>query len=77
MQVNGMGGKTTTRLLGDALLPALPLEIVPLYFELDGSFPNHPANPLEPATLLICRKRLLSTAQTSALPLTAMPTVAS
>jgi phosphomannomutase len=33
-------------------LPALPLEIVPLYFELDGSFPNHEANPLEPANLV-------------------------
>ena len=34
---NGMGGKTTPAVLGDALLPALPLEIVPLYFELDGT----------------------------------------
>jgi phosphomannomutase len=37
--------------LGDTLLPKLPLDIVPLYFELDGSFPNHPANPLEPENL--------------------------
>ncbi|HXD27682.1 MAG TPA: phosphomannomutase/phosphoglucomutase, partial [Arthrobacter sp.] len=35
----------------DALLPGLPLEIVPLYFDLDGTFPNHPANPLEPENL--------------------------
>ena len=48
---NGMAGLTTPAVLGDALLPKLPLEIVPLYFELDGSFPNHPANPLEPANL--------------------------
>ena len=34
------------------MLPALPLEIVPLYFELDGSFPNHEANPLDPKNLL-------------------------
>jgi phosphomannomutase len=33
-------------------LPELPLEIVPLYFELDGTFPNHEANPLDPANLL-------------------------
>ncbi|HET8896429.1 MAG TPA: phosphomannomutase/phosphoglucomutase, partial [Protaetiibacter sp.] len=33
-------------------LAALPLEIVPLYFELDGTFPNHEANPLEPANLV-------------------------
>jgi phosphomannomutase len=38
--------------LGDQLLPALPLTIVPMYFELDGSFPNHEANPLDPANLV-------------------------
>ncbi|QCU78832.1 phosphomannomutase/phosphoglucomutase [Citricoccus sp. SGAir0253] len=48
---NGMAGKTTPAVLGDAVLEALPLEIVPLYFELDGTFPNHPANPLEPENL--------------------------
>lgn len=48
---NGMAGLTTPAVLGDDILPALPLEIVPLYFELDGSFPNHPANPLEPENL--------------------------
>ncbi|GAB4049594.1 phosphomannomutase/phosphoglucomutase [Catellatospora paridis] len=49
---NGMGGYTVPAVLGDAVLPALPLDIVPLYFELDGSFPNHEANPLEPANLV-------------------------
>ncbi|WBB77352.1 phosphomannomutase/phosphoglucomutase [Micromonospora sp. WMMD882] len=49
---NGMGGHTVPSVLGDAVLPALPLEIVPLYFELDGSFPNHEANPLDPANLV-------------------------
>ena len=49
---NGMAGMTTPAVLGDSLLPALPLEIVPLYFELDGTFPNHPANPLEPENLV-------------------------
>lgn len=48
---NGMAGMTTPAVLGDDLLPGLPFEIVPLYFELDGTFPNHPANPLEPANL--------------------------
>lgn len=48
---NGMAGKTTPAVLGDAVLEGLPLEIVPLYFELDGTFPNHPANPLEPENL--------------------------
>jgi phosphomannomutase len=46
-----MAGLTTPAVLGDTLLPKLPLEIIPLYFELDGSFPNHPANPLEPENL--------------------------
>jgi phosphomannomutase len=29
----------------------LPLDMTPLYFELDGSFPNHEANPIEPANV--------------------------
>ena len=46
---NGMGGHTVPAVLGDAAgLAALPLDVVPLYFELDGTFPNHEANPLEP-----------------------------
>ncbi|WP_285725754.1 phosphomannomutase/phosphoglucomutase [Psychromicrobium xiongbiense] len=49
---NGMAGLTTPAVLGDQLLPALPLDIVPMYFELDGTFPNHEANPLEPANLV-------------------------
>jgi phosphomannomutase len=49
---NGMGGYTVPAVLGDAELPALPLTIVPLFFELDGTFPNHEANPLEPANLV-------------------------
>jgi phosphomannomutase len=53
---NGMAGHTVPAVLGDAVLPALPLTIVPLYFELDGSFPNHEANPLEPANLLDLQK---------------------
>ncbi|MBO1755602.1 phosphomannomutase/phosphoglucomutase [Allobranchiibius sp. CTAmp26] len=49
---NGMGGHTVPAVLGTgAGLEALPLEIVPMYFELDGTFPNHPANPLEPDNL--------------------------
>jgi len=44
---NGMGGHTVP-----VVLSGLPLEVVPLYFELDGSFPNHEANPLDPANLV-------------------------
>ena len=50
---NGMAGHTVPAVLGTAAgLDALPLEIIPLYFELDGTFPNHEANPLEPANLV-------------------------
>ena len=56
---NGMGGMTTPAVLGDTILPGLPLEIVPLYFELDGTFPNHPANPLEPANLVDLQKAVV------------------
>ncbi|HZE50620.1 MAG TPA: phosphomannomutase/phosphoglucomutase [Jatrophihabitantaceae bacterium] len=56
---NGMGGYTVPAVLGDAVLKALPLTIVPLYFELDGSFPNHEANPLEPANLVDLQKKVV------------------
>ncbi|MEO7071331.1 MAG: phosphomannomutase/phosphoglucomutase, partial [Nostocoides sp.] len=49
---NGMAGLTAPAVLGtEAGLDALPLHVVPLYFELDGTFPNHEANPLEPENL--------------------------
>jgi phosphomannomutase len=44
---NGMGGHTVPATFG-----ALPIDLVPLYFELDGTFPNHEANPLDPANLV-------------------------
>lgn len=50
---NGMGGMTVPAVLGHATdLEALPIEIIPMYFELDGSFPNHEANPLDPKNLV-------------------------
>jgi phosphomannomutase len=49
---NGMAGHTVPAVLGDAKLDPLPLTIIPLYFELDGTFPNHEANPLDPANLV-------------------------
>jgi phosphomannomutase len=57
---NGMGGYTVPVVLGDAQLPKLPLDIVPLYFELDGSFPNHEANPLEPKNILDLQARVVA-----------------
>ncbi|NJP93244.1 phosphomannomutase/phosphoglucomutase [Nonomuraea sp. FMUSA5-5] len=44
---NGMGGHTVP-----AVFEGLPIELTPLYFELDGTFPNHEANPLEPQNLV-------------------------
>jgi phosphomannomutase len=50
---NGMAGLTAPAVLGTAAgLPELPLDLVPMFFELDGTFPNHEANPLEPANLI-------------------------
>ncbi len=50
---NGMGGLTVPAVLEQAAgLPALPVEVMPLYFELDGTFPNHDANPLDLTTLV-------------------------
>jgi phosphomannomutase len=49
---NGMGGFTVPAVLETgAGLPGLPLTVIPLYFELDGTFPNHEANPLDPENL--------------------------
>ncbi|MDH6121922.1 phosphomannomutase/phosphoglucomutase [Kitasatospora sp. GAS204B] len=44
---NGMGGHTVP-----TVLAGLPLDVVPMYFELDGTFPNHEANPLDPKNLV-------------------------
>ncbi|MFP5353060.1 MAG: phosphomannomutase/phosphoglucomutase [Actinomycetota bacterium] len=44
---NGMAGKTVP-----IVFEPLPFEIIPLYFELDGTFPNHLANPIEPENLV-------------------------
>lgn len=57
---NGMAGLTTPAVLGAEHLEALPLDIVSLYFELDGTFPNHPANPLEPENLRDLQRAVLS-----------------
>jgi phosphomannomutase len=46
---NGMGGHTVPAVLGTQA--GLPLTVIPLYFELDGTFPNHEANPLNPENL--------------------------
>ena len=52
---NGMAGYTVPEVLS-----GLPLEVVPLYFELDGTFPNHEANPLDPANLVDLQKAVVA-----------------
>ena len=56
---NGMGGFTVPAVLGGEIFDALPLEIDPMYFELDGTFPNHEANPIDPENLRDLQKRVL------------------
>ncbi|WP_207454724.1 phosphomannomutase/phosphoglucomutase [Desertivibrio insolitus] len=57
---NGMSGKTVPAVLGTAAgLPELPIEIIPLYFELDGTFPNHEANPLDPKNIVDLQKAVV------------------
>ena len=56
---NGMGGFTVPAVLGNQVLPSLPIEIDELYFELDGTFPNHEANPIDPENLRDLQKRVL------------------
>src|SRR4051794_33128073 len=51
---NGMGGYTVPK-----VFDGLPLDVVPMYFELDGSFPNHEANPIEPANLRDLQAKVL------------------
>ncbi|MFI9767279.1 phosphomannomutase/phosphoglucomutase [Streptomyces sp. NPDC052415] len=50
---NGMGGHTVP-----TVFAGLPLDLVPMYFELDGTFPNHEANPLDPANLVDLQRRV-------------------
>ena len=52
---NGMGGFSVPKVFENS-----NFEIVPMYFELDGTFPNHEANPIEPANLVDLQKRVLA-----------------
>ncbi len=44
---NGMAGETIPH-----VFKSLACEVIPLYFELDGRFPNHPASPIEPENMI-------------------------
>ena len=50
---NGMAGLTLP-----PVFEKLPIKVIPLYFELDGSFPNHPASPIELENLADLRKKI-------------------
>jgi phosphomannomutase len=51
---NGMAGKIAPKLFAH-----LPCKVIPMFFELDGSFPNHPASPIEPENIAPLRERVL------------------
>jgi phosphomannomutase len=51
---NGMGGYTVP-----TVFEGLPITLVPLYFELDGMFPNHEANPIDPENLRDLQKAVV------------------
>lgn len=53
---NGMAGMMMPK-----VFQHLPCELVPLYFELDGSFPNHPASPIEPENMEAVQKKVRET----------------
>ncbi|SFC11430.1 phosphomannomutase/phosphoglucomutase [Streptomyces aidingensis] len=53
---NGMGGHTVP-----TVFEGLPLTLDPLYFELDGTFPHHEANPLDPANIVDLQARVRET----------------
>jgi phosphomannomutase len=48
---NGMAGKMVP-----PLFDRLPVEVIPIFFELDGAFPNHPADPIQVANLAELRR---------------------
>ena len=51
---NGMAGHTVPK-----VFEGLPITVIPLYFELDGTFPNHEANPIEPANVRDLQRAVL------------------
>jgi phosphomannomutase len=52
---NGMAGHTVPK-----VFEGLPIELAPLYFELDGTFPNHEANPIDPKNLLDLQRAVVT-----------------
>ncbi|MFG2880045.1 phosphomannomutase/phosphoglucomutase [Streptomyces sp. NPDC048337] len=52
---NGMGGHTVP-----TVFEGLPLDVVSMFFELDGTFPNHEANPLDPKNIVDLQARVIA-----------------
>ncbi|AHY46412.1 Phosphomannomutase [Rubrobacter radiotolerans] len=52
---NGMAGKMLPPVFEE-----LPFEVIPMYFALDGSFPNHPPNPIEPENMVELQERVVA-----------------
>ena len=69
---NGMAGHTAP-----AVFDGLDVVLIPLYFELDGTFPHHAANPIDPANLKDLQVAMLETGRTSVWRSTGTPTGAS
>ena len=53
---NGMAGHTVP-----TVFAGLPIDLVPMYFELDGTFPNHEANPIDPENLRDLQRKVTET----------------
>ena len=53
---NGMAGMIIPEIFNK-----LPCELIPMYFELDGSFPNHPASPIEPENVADLKAKIKET----------------
>ncbi len=53
---NGMGGLVVPRLFAE-----LPFDLEIMFGELDGNFPNHPADPIQPANIVDLQARVLAT----------------
>ncbi len=51
---NGVGGFAVEK-----VFKYLPIEIIPLYFEIDGSFPNHQPSPIEEKNIVDLKKKVL------------------
>ena len=52
---NGMAGHTAPKIFAN-----LPIEVIPMFFELDGTFPNHEANPIDASNLVDLQASVLA-----------------